>query len=121
MELSKLEAKIREAVPNGFENREKRCCTVGEDCGECHLVKGKNGGYRYRNLNLQDVLIALILEKKRWGKGKAWERTLEPYGQITKEYKDMLAELICRYDLTKDYHHQSKEFYEFLSSLLNNE
>jgi len=90
---AELEAKIREAV----------------------LMDEYGFSSRGRHLGLQDVLIAL----------EEWSRRLPVKfhnlgDSIAKHSKieAALSVILKRYDLTKDYHHQSEEFYSFLYSLL---
>lgn len=96
---AELEAKIREAAtPNA---------TLDENTGQWYVHDG-DGGFIERPLQLSDVLIA-------YGD--------RGYSLCMEEQKHKRLLFIgfhneVHYDLTKDYHHQSDEFYGFLYSLL---
>jgi len=98
-----LEAKIREAVP------EKKRETV---LWECHNPECESTGtYQHEDpLNLQDVLIAL-----GYGYGCTYYKNGDNL-QMNIPKGDEIHNF--NYDLTKDFHHQSEEFYTFLHQLL---
>ena len=98
-----VEAKIREAVPES------------KSCGKCGGCWKSECPYP-RPLNLQDVLIAL----RKCLRKDIHLQSSDQFIYINDPFKQGIPGDKF-YDLTKDYHHQSEEFYSFLHSLLWNE
>jgi hypothetical protein len=94
---AELEKKIRDSIPNGWENTNISCGCTTATC----VV--------YRGMTLQDVLIALSNANC-----VSLERNVD--GTMTMQIDECPPR--ARYDLTKPYHDQSEEFYAFLYSVL---
>ena len=101
-----LEAKIREAVPNGS----TRTCICGRGLDPDEL----------KRINLQDVLIALPQDYSINAETGCVMQTKFEERNDSGGYREWYGSkpLKIWYDLTKDFHSQSNDFYKFLSSIL---
>jgi len=103
MTKEQLEAKIREAVPESVEHHSLEDEYGHYICKHCGMHEGYGDEpCEGRPLTLQDVLIALPSER---------------YTGFHDGYLEN-GDDNAIYDLTKDYHSQSDEFYTFLHQLM---